>query len=316
MRGPITWPRGVKSAVCISFDLDAETAWISRDPANIDRLSVMSQGAYGPKVGVPLILDFLDRNRITSTFFVPGWTAERWGDVVAEIHRRGHEVGHHGYLHEGLEGKTRAEEEEILTKSSRILAGITGTPPIGYRAPLYEITHETAGLLRQHGFLYASNLQDSLWPYRYSGDPGLVELPTSWILDDGPFWAYGLRPPLYRQIFPPSAVLSVWRDEFRGIHSVGGLTMLILHPQYTGRPSRLAMLQRLVDDMRATGGVWFAHGAELARYAVSDTAGTGTDGRLRPETAARRPPARVSAASAPASRAPGRPRRRASPRRD
>ena len=289
MQPPITWPRGVRSAVCLTFDLDAETAWISRDPANIDRLSVMSQGAYGPKVGVPLILDFLDRNRLTTTFFVPGWTAERWSDVVAEIHRRGHEIAHHGYLHEGLEGKTRAEEEAILTGSSRILAGITGTPPVGYRAPLYEITRETIGLLRQHGFLYASNLQDSLWPYRHPGDPPLVELPATWILDDGPFWAFGLRPPLYRQIFPPSAVLSVWRDEFRGIHEVGGLTMLILHPQYTGRPSRVRMLQELVDEMRDVDGVWFTHGAELARYALSDAAGIGTDGRPLPDAP---PPAR------------------------
>ena len=45
MKPPITWPSGVKSAVCITFDLDAETAWISRDPENINRLSVMSQGA-------------------------------------------------------------------------------------------------------------------------------------------------------------------------------------------------------------------------------------------------------------------------------
>lgn len=289
MRPPITWPRGVRSAVCLTFDLDAETAWISRDPANIDRLSVMSQGAYGPKVGVPLILDFLDRNRLTTTFFVPGWTAERWFDVVAEIHRRGHEIGHHGYLHEGLEGKTRAEEEAILTGSSRILAGITGTPPVGYRAPLYEITRETLGLLRQHGFLYASNLQDSLWPYCHPGDPPLVELPATWILDDGPFWAFGLRPPLYRQIFPPSAVLSVWRDEFHGIHEVGGLTMLILHPQYTGRPSRVRMLQELVDEMRDVDGVWFTHGAELARYALSDAARIGTDGRPLPDAP---PPAR------------------------
>ena len=281
MQPPITWPRGVKSAVCLTFDLDAETAWISRDPKNIDRLSVMSQGAYGPKVGVPLILDFLDRNRITSTFFVPGWTAERWSDVVAEIHRRGHEIGHHGYLHEALEGKTRAEEEAILTGSSRILAGITGTPPIGYRAPLYEVTHETNGLLREHGFLYASNLQDSLWPYRYPGEPPLVELPATWIMDDGPFFAFGLRPNLYRQIFPPSAVRSVWRDEFLGIHGVGGLSMFILHPQYTGRPSRLQMLQDLVDEMRTVDGVWFTHGAELARYALGEAAGIGTDGRPR-----------------------------------
>jgi len=281
MRAPITWPPGVRSAACLTFDLDAETAWISRDPANIDRLSVMSQGAYGPKVGVPLILDFLDRNRITSTFFVPGWTAERWPEVVAEIHRRGHEIGHHGYLHEALEGKTRDQEEEILTGSARILAGITGARPIGYRAPLYEITHETIDLLRKHGFIYASNLQESLWPYLHQGTPGVVELPATWILDDGPFFAFGLRPNLYRQIFPPSAVLSVWRDEFRGIHDVGGVTMLILHPQYTGRPSRLAMLQTLVDEVRAADGVWVTHGAELARYALSDAAGIGSDGRPR-----------------------------------
>src|SRR3989449_8335980 len=101
MRAPIIWPSGVRSAACLTFGLDAETAWISRDPANIDRLSVMSQGAYGPKVGVPLILDFLDRNRITSTFFVPGWTAERWPDVVAEIHRHGHEIrpSPHAWVH-------------------------------------------------------------------------------------------------------------------------------------------------------------------------------------------------------------------------
>jgi len=271
----------VRSAACLSFDLDAETAWVSRDPANIDRLSVMSQGAYGPKVGVPLILDFLERNRITSTFFVPGWTAERWPDVVAEIHRRGHEIGHHGYLHEALEGKTRDQEEEILTGSARILASITGIPPVGYRAPLYEITHATIDLLRKHGFLYASNLQDSLWPYRHQGTPGLVELPATWILDDGPFFAFGLRPNLYRQIFPPSAVFSVWRDEFRGIHEVGGLTMLILHPQYTGRPSRLAMLQALVDELRAADGVWLTHGADLARYALTDEAAVGSDGRPR-----------------------------------
>ena len=281
MRPPIAWPDGKQSAVCLSFDLDAETAWISRDPANINRLSVMSQGAYGPKVGVPLILDFLDENRITTTFFVPGWTAERWSDVVAEIHRRGHEIGHHGYLHEALEGKSRAEEEEILTGSSRIIAGITGKSPIGYRAPLYEVTAETVGLLRQHGFLYASNLQDSLWPYRYPGDPPLVELPASWILDDGPFFAFGLRPNLNRQIFPPSAVLSVWRDEFRGIHELGGLTMLIMHPQYTGRPSRLNMLQELVDEMRAADGVWFASCADVARHALTAAAGIGNDGRPR-----------------------------------
>jgi peptidoglycan/xylan/chitin deacetylase (PgdA/CDA1 family) len=291
---PIRWPRGVRSVVCLTFDLDAETAWISRDPQNLHRLAVLSQGAYGPKVGVPLILDFLDRNRLRSTFFIPGWTAERWPDVAGEIHRRGHEIGHHGYLHEGLEGRSRAEEEEILLKTCRILEGITGQRPVGYRAPLYEITHETTGLLRQHGFLYASNLQDTLWPYLHAGAPPLVEIPTTWILDDGPFFAYGIRPPLYRQIYPPAAVLSTWKDEFDGIHSVGGACTLILHPQYIGRPSRVHMLQALVEHMRRARGVWFASGVELARWVAGEGAGAGTDGRPRERPA----PARAAARSA------------------
>ena len=67
----------------------------------------------------------------------------------------------------------------------------------------------------------------------------------------------------------------MWGDEFRGIHALGGLTMLILHPQYTGRPSRLNMLQQLVDEMRDTGDVWFVNGIELARYAPRTSAPTG-----------------------------------------
>jgi len=85
----------------------------------------------------------------------------------------------------------------------------------------------------------------------------------------------------YRQIFPPSALRSVWRDEFLGIHGLGGLTMLILHPQYTGRPSRLNMLQQLVDEMRESAGVWFVNGVELARYALTAAANISSDWRPR-----------------------------------
>jgi peptidoglycan/xylan/chitin deacetylase (PgdA/CDA1 family) len=276
---PIRWPKGVRAAVCLTFDLDAETAWISRDPENLHRLAVMSQGAYGPKVGVPLLLDFLARNGLRATFFIPGWTAERYPDVVAEIHRQGHEVGHHGYLHEALEGRSRDEEEEILLRGAGILERINGQRPVGYRAPRYEISHDTVDLLRTHGFRYASNLQDTIWPYLHPGAPPLVELPTTWILDDGPYFAYGIRPPLYRQIYPPAAVLSTWKDEFRGMHALGGAFTLILHPQFIGRPSRVLMLQALVDYVRTFPGVWLTHGLELAQWVASEAAGAGTDGR-------------------------------------
>ncbi|HEY7138841.1 MAG TPA: polysaccharide deacetylase [Methylomirabilota bacterium] len=309
---PIRWPKGIRAAVCLTFDLDAETAWISRDPENLHRLAVMSQGAYGPKVGVPLLLDLLARNGLRATFFVPGWTAERYPDVVAEIHGQGHEVGHHGYLHEALEGRSREEEEEILVKGVRILEGITGQRPVGYRAPRYEISHDTVDLLRAHGFLYASNLQDTIWPYLHSGAPALVELPTTWILDDGPYFAYGIRPPLYRQIYPPAAVLSTWKDEFRGMHALGGAFTLILHPQFIGRPSRVLMLEALIDYVRAFPGVWLTHGLELARWVASDAAGAGADGRPLAAPAGRASTSPATAARARASS--GAPSRRPSRR--
>ncbi|HZS34158.1 MAG TPA: polysaccharide deacetylase family protein [Methylomirabilota bacterium] len=307
VRPPITWPRGVQAALCLTFDLDAETAWISRDPENLHRLAVMSQGAYGPKVGVPLLLDFLDRHALRATFFVPGWTAERYPDVVAEVHRRGHEIGHHGYLHEPLEGRSRDEEEEILRRGVQILEGITGERPVGYRAPRYEITRETIGLLRTHGFRYASNLQDTLWPYLHPGTPALVELPTTWIFDDGPYFAYGIRPPLYRQIYPPAAVLSTWTEELRGMHAVGGAVTLILHPQFIGRPSRVVMLEALVEYARTLPGVWLTHGRELAGWVASDAAQAGTDGRPRPGPDREASPGPARRRAGPALRAAARP---------
>jgi len=81
---------------------------------------------------------------------------------------------------------------------------------------------------------------------------------------------------------PPAVLLSAWKDEFRGMHPLGGAYTLILHPQYIGRPSRLLMLQELVDYMRTFEGVWFTHGAELARHVASEGAGAGTDGRPLP----------------------------------
>lgn len=98
--GAIAWPGGARCAVMLSFDFDAETLWLSRDPTNAKRPGTLSQGTYGAKVGVPKILEVLRDAGVKATFFVPGWTAEKHTGRVEAIVRDGHEVGHHGYLHE------------------------------------------------------------------------------------------------------------------------------------------------------------------------------------------------------------------------
>ena len=71
------WPDGYSFGATVSFDFDAEEVWIGEDPENQSRPGVLSQGAYSPKVAIPLILDMLERQGITSTFYVPGRDALR-----------------------------------------------------------------------------------------------------------------------------------------------------------------------------------------------------------------------------------------------
>ena len=49
----VKWPDGARVAVTLAFDFDAETLWMARDPDNIRRPGILSQGKYGAKVDVP-----------------------------------------------------------------------------------------------------------------------------------------------------------------------------------------------------------------------------------------------------------------------
>jgi peptidoglycan-N-acetylglucosamine deacetylase len=174
------WPGGKRAAACFAFDLDAESAVLSAAPAAASRMSVMSHQSYGPVTGVPRLLRLLEGHGIRATLFVPGYTARRYPGVVAAIAAAGHEIAHHGYLHEPLTGVSEAEETGYLDRGIEALAEITGVRPAGYRAPLWELNYRSPGLLADRGFLYDSSLMDSDWPYELRvGERSIVEIPCS-----------------------------------------------------------------------------------------------------------------------------------------
>jgi peptidoglycan/xylan/chitin deacetylase (PgdA/CDA1 family) len=265
MTSRLPLPEGVQAGLLVGFDVDAETMWTSKDPRSSERPAVLSHGRYEIEVGLPLILDMLDRQELKSTFFVPGWVADHHPATVEQLHARGHEVAHHGYLHESMDGATRERELEVLLQGSAAIERVTGIRPVGYRAPLYDVNPHTWELLRANGFLYSSNMMNSIWPYAHDGDGGdLVELPVQWMLDDGPYYLLSFHPLNYRQVYAPATVVSIWQDEFEGIHELGGVMTLTLHPQLTGRPSRLRALERFIEHARARPGVWMPTHGELA----------------------------------------------------
>jgi peptidoglycan/xylan/chitin deacetylase (PgdA/CDA1 family) len=112
-------PDGVRAAACFTFDMDAESPILFEHPEAAGWLDVMSHQAYGPRTGVPRILRLLERRGVRATFFVPGYTAERWPSVVRAVRDAGHEIGHHGYLHEGA--RSSADE---ATEEAHLLHGL------------------------------------------------------------------------------------------------------------------------------------------------------------------------------------------------
>lgn len=113
------------------------------------------------------ILDILDRYDTKATFFVLGWIAERVPDLVAEIHRAGHEIATHGYGHELVYTLNVNEFREDIRRSKNILEEITGGRVFGYRAPNFSITDQALDVLQDEGFLYDSSLFPAMRHDRY-----------------------------------------------------------------------------------------------------------------------------------------------------
>jgi peptidoglycan/xylan/chitin deacetylase (PgdA/CDA1 family) len=244
-----------------TFDFDAEEVWIGDDPANAARPGVLSQGVYGAKVAIDLILRLLADKGVKGTFFVVGKVAERYPDKVRRIIADGHEVAAHGYTHRSPTTLTREEEKDELVRTLAILRDL-GADPVGYRSPSWDFSEHTLALLAAAGIEYSSNLMDDIRPYVHEGHD-IVELPVHWILDDAAhFWFDGAS--WEKKIARPAEVREIWQEEFLGIHELGGLTVLTMHPQIIGRPSRLRMLDTFLDFVCEQDGVRIMTAREAA----------------------------------------------------
>lgn len=259
--GPDHWPGGARSAVAITFDFDAEEVWIAQDPANASRPGVLSQGTYGARAGVPLILQILERRGIHATFFVPGRVAERYPAAVAAIVGAGHELAHHGYTHTSPTALSAEAEEDELTRGLAVLSAF-GAPVTGYRSPAWEFSRHTLDLLARHGFRYSSNLMDDIRPYRHAAS-GIIELPVHWTLDDAPHFSFS-GATWTKKIATVDEVRSIWADELAGVHQLGGSAILTMHPQVIGRPGRLRLLEKTIEGLQRRPETFIGTCAQIA----------------------------------------------------
>jgi polysaccharide deacetylase family protein (PEP-CTERM system associated) len=107
------------------------------------------------------ILKILDESNTKATFFVVGYVAEHFPELIKDIKDRGHEIGTHGYSHTSIRRQTPSEFEEDLLKSVRILEHITKDKIRGHRACEFSIDEKTAwaiDILKKNGLKYDSSI--------------------------------------------------------------------------------------------------------------------------------------------------------------
>ena len=139
------------------------------------------------------IFALLDEQDVQATFFVLGWIAERYPQIVRDIVANGHELASHGSNHLRASEQSPAAFQTDITRSKELLEDIGGLAVIGYRAPSFSIgTNNLWALdsLQEAGYLYSS----SIYPIQHdhygmpdaprfkflSREPdGLVELPIT-----------------------------------------------------------------------------------------------------------------------------------------
>jgi peptidoglycan/xylan/chitin deacetylase (PgdA/CDA1 family) len=261
------WPDGAEVAVALTFDVDGEAPWLSEGPENERRLTLLSQGRFGPERGLGRILELLAGLDLPATFYMPGHTVDHHPGAVAAILAGGHEVGHHGYLHRGTDGLDAAAQRAELEDGLEALAR-AGVRPAGYRSPGWELTPPTLDLLAELGFAYDSSLMADDRPYWVaSGGRPLLEFPGAWSLCDWPY--FGFTPYDGGRLADPASVERIWLDEFESARQDGRVLTLTMHPEAIGRGYLVRMLERVITAMLERGRPWFATHAQIAALAAA-----------------------------------------------
>lgn len=146
---------------------------------------------YQPRVerNTERLLELFASHNVKATFFVLGWVAERYPELIKKIYNQGHEVASHGYAHRRASEQTPEVFKQDVERSKSHLEQLLGEEIIGYRAPSFSIgyTSEWAfQVLADLGFKYSSStypVKHDLygtpdWPrFAYQRKENITEIP-------------------------------------------------------------------------------------------------------------------------------------------
>src|SRR6476620_5852438 len=271
-----------KEILCgFGVDVDAVAGWLGSYGGE-DSPDDISRGLFAGEVGSPRLLKMFQRLGIKTTWFIPGHSIETFPNEMKAVAAAGHEIGIHGYSHENPIAMTREQETEILDRSIELIEKVSGRRPTGYVAPWWEFSQVTNEILLERGIKYDHSLMhrdfepyyvrvgDSWKKIDYTKDAetwmeplvrgketDLVEIPANWYLDDLPPMMFIKAAPNSHAFVSPRDVEQMWRDQFDWVYREmdQAVFTMTIHPDVSGRPQVLLMLERLIEHINSHEGV-------------------------------------------------------------
>ncbi|HCA9735885.1 TPA: polysaccharide deacetylase [Klebsiella variicola subsp. variicola] len=280
-----------KEILCaFGVDVDAVAGWLGSYGGE-DSPDDISRGLFAGEVGAPRLLKLFAEQQLRTTWFIPGHSIETFPEQMKAVVEAGHEVGIHGYSHENPIAMTPAQEEAVLDRSIELVTQLAGKRPTGYVAPWWEFSNVTNELLLKKGIKYDHSLMhndfhpyyvrvgDSWTKIDYSKHPDawmkplqrgqetdLVEIPANWYLDDLPPMMFIKKSPNSHGFVNPRHLEEMWRDQFDWVYRENEYAVftMTIHPDVSGRPQVLLMLERLIQYILSHDGVRFVTFDEIA----------------------------------------------------
>ncbi len=246
-----------------------------------------ARGEFGARVGIPRIMEVLEKHNVRGTWFTPGVIADTYPELIRELADKGHEIAHHGYFHECPASMTKAQEKASFVKGIKAIERATGgKKPVGYRVPFEipnasDISTSTIKIMMDLGFKYISQHMgpydfrvskvrdgDKYYfdrPPKFGKEVDLLNIPVNELIEDDLAYFLGVSA-FYPKLDNPSKVFEVWKMDFDYMyeHEPGGFYTLVLHPECTGRAHRIMLLDQIIEYMAQKPDIWFCTMEELA----------------------------------------------------
>ena len=237
-----------KPVLCLTFDNLGEAHNVF-----LGKSAVPDPDAPGVTVGYPNILRLLKSHDLHATFFVEGWSALHYGDIIESIIRGGHEIGLHGWIHEKFAELPELTARQCVNDGLQVMK-LRGVRPAGFRAPGGRIGPYGRQILAEARFQYDCSVDTAMPPEipadigGYTGDGlkrlpnGLIGIPWQWFMIDAVH--YMLASNGHRN---PDDLAQYWGAALRNVARENGLVTVISHAHVTGvDDDRLAALDKVL----------------------------------------------------------------------